>query len=76
MRNVRYFENVMFGLDFVLECEIEWMLNFFRVFWRLNEEKSKSDLWVWFVVFYYVLLWLLIIINNIIIIIRLYVNIY
>lgn len=76
MRNARYSENAMFGLDFVLECEIERMLNPPRVPWRLNEEKSKSDLWVWSAVSHHASSWLLIIINNIITIIRLHANIY
>lgn len=43
MRNARFSENAMFGLDFVLECEMEQMLNPPRVPERLNEEVSKSD---------------------------------
>lgn len=66
----------MFGLDFVLECEMEQMLNPPRVPERLNEEVSKSDRWEWADVFHYISGQLLTIITNIITITRLYANIY
>lgn len=38
MRNARFSENAMFGLDFVLECEMEQMLDPPRV---LEDEMRK-----------------------------------
>jgi hypothetical protein len=38
MRNARFSENAMFGLDFVLECGMEQMLNPPWVLWRLKEK--------------------------------------
>lgn len=35
-------ENAMFGLDFVLECEMEQMLNPPGVPWRLKEEQRNG----------------------------------
>lgn len=74
MRNARFSENAMFGLDFVLECEMEQMLNPPGVAWRLSEGQSKGDWWARSAVSHHASWWLSIIIINIITIIRLHAN--
>lgn len=55
MRNARFSENAMFGLDFVLECETEQMLDPPGVPWRWNEEERESHWWELSAVFLHIL---------------------